>query len=322
MKEIIYLDTDLMNSMLAQLDKGIITSFSFEESNQETETEGQQSGEATKTGVEARLEIGTGLFPGGKARIGGKLGGEGNSSFSTSKQILEGEKDILNKAFHDHSLEILTKKLLEKKLLKDGPDFTEGDLHLGEATYRFFDFELIKNVMDVKHIQNIMLYSPENIIKDVDEAIEILERQKKGKKTFQDTPEKQQAAQEMFDAYQSMLPSINLFRYLESFGTYASKALGNSAVIQAGNKVGLIKKQYLRESSEALSFRADQNRHIKFIVRILRKKDYVSSENNMPILKSDELDAIPNLIFDILLGSFDIVKEGDYLVTPIAIYYE
>ena len=35
MKEIIYLDTEIMNSMLAQLDEGIVNSFSLEQSNQE-----------------------------------------------------------------------------------------------------------------------------------------------------------------------------------------------------------------------------------------------------------------------------------------------
>ena len=63
----------------------------------------------------------------------------------------------------------------------DGPDFKEGDLHLGESTYKFFDFELLKNVIDHKYLLDIMLFTESSPIKDLDEALEIIERKKIGK---------------------------------------------------------------------------------------------------------------------------------------------
>ena len=203
----------------------------------------------------------------------------------------------------------------------DGPDFKEGDLHLGESTYKFFDFELLKNVIDHKYLLDIMLFTESSPIKDLDEALEIIERKRKGKMTPKDQTKIEYA--ELFEMkYESLLPHINLFKTPETFSTYSDKAFGNSSIIKIGNKVGFLKKNYLRDSSVALSFRTDKSRHIKFLVRIIGVKDVVYKEDKMPDLKPENLDQIPNLIFDVLLGSFGVIKENDVLVTPIAIFYE
>ena len=103
MKEIIYLDTEIMNSMIAQLDEGIVNSFTLEEANQESKTEGQQTVRGKNAGLRGSVNASTGLLPGGGLKLDASLGNNGNESTNESRTILEGQKDILNKAFHDHA---------------------------------------------------------------------------------------------------------------------------------------------------------------------------------------------------------------------------
>lgn len=70
MKEFIYLDTDLMNSMLAQLDEGLVNNFSIETSDQETNSNSTQSTSGKNSGLTASIKVGTGLFPGGSLGAG------------------------------------------------------------------------------------------------------------------------------------------------------------------------------------------------------------------------------------------------------------
>lgn len=316
MKEIIYLDTDLMNSILAQLDEGLINSFSLEQSNQESETEGQQSARGKSAGVDAQISADTGFFGGGGVKIGAKLGGNGSESTNESKTILEGQKDILNKAFHDYALDILLNKLIESDSIKDKNLLLEGDLYTGESPYKFYDFELLKNILDVDAISKIMSFNTDE--DDLKEAKRIVKKtnltsKERGKLTW---------ATQLVQEQEERKPTLTLFKQMEIMSGYFSNSLRDLSLIKANNFLAIIKKQHLRESPESLSLRPDNSRSVKYLFRIIGKKDKVFDGIGSEDLPIADFNEIPNMIFDIMLGSFDIIKKGDYLVTPIAIYYE
>lgn len=317
MKEILYLDTDLMNSILAQLDEGLINSFSLEESNQESETEGQQSLRGKSAGIDAQISADTGIFGGGGVKIGTRLGGNGTESTNESKTILEGQKDILNKAFHDYALDILLNKLNDSDSIKDNKNsLLEGDLYKGESPYKFYDFELLKNILDVDSIGKIMSFNTDE--DDLKEAKRIVSKaspnsKERGKLTW---------ATQLVKEHEERKPILTLFKQMELMSGYFSNSLRDLSLIKANNFLAIIKKQHLRESPESLSLRPDNSRSVKYLFRIIGKKDKVFDGLEVEELPIADFNEIPNMIFDIMLGSFDIIKKGDYLVTPIAIYYE
>lgn len=317
MKEIIYLDTDIMNSMLAQLDEGLINSFSLEQSNQESESAEQQSSRGKNAGLNGSIIAGSDLF-GGKLQLGASLGNNGNESTRETHTMLDGQKDVLNKAFHDHALEVLTSKLVENDLLCGDDKLQEGDLYLGESTYRFYDFNLIKKAMDHNIMENILHLSIEDSEISYEQAIKIVNRKNP---TSRDR-EMMDEAQRVIDAHQQSKPVINLFQQMNMFSSFASNLLEDLTVIKTNNNIGLLKKKYLRESVEALSFRTDNRRKVKFLVRVIGKKTKVFNGYNFPDLGESDLDLIPNMMLDIILGSFKIIEKDDLIVTPIAIYYE
>lgn len=319
MKEIIYLDTNIMNSMLAQLDEGLINSFSLEQSDQEMEGEVSQSTRGKKAGLTGGIGVNTGMLPGGSLNFKGSIGNSGNESESYSKTILEGQKDILNKAFHDHALNLLTQKLTDFDLLNETDDLKEGDLHKGESKYKFYDFDLIKKSMDPELMSNIMLHEVNMLDMSISEAKKIVSKSNRNanERGLLET------AREIVETHQEVDKIIKFYETMNNFSQYASNLLENLTVVKADNKIGLLKKEYLRESVESLTFRTDKSRNIKFLVRIIGKKDIVFNGFNQPVMANmNDLDTIPNMMLDIILGSFNIIEEGDLLVTPIAIYYE
>lgn len=307
-----------MNSMLAQLDEGLINSFSLEQSEQEEESEGTQSARGKSAGLTANLKVGTGLLPGGNLGISGSLGNTGDESESYSRTFLEGQKDILNKAFHDYALDLLIEKLHEKSMIVETGDFKEGNLYIGESTYRFYDFNLLKKSMDYSAMKEIMLADAHRLGLTIEHAKTIVNKQKLSAKER----ELIDKARQVTTAYESIMPIIDIIKNLNTLSSFASNLLEDLTVIKTNNQIGLLKKEYLRESVESLTFRTDKSRKVRYLVRIIGKKDVVYDGSNLPLINGDDLDFIPNMMLDIILGSFDIIKKGDLLVTPIAIYYE
>ena len=73
--------------------------------------------------------------------------------------ILEGQKDILNKAFHDHALDILIRKLEDKNMLVDSDNgFKEGDLFFYESNFKFYDFELLSKTLNVEAMKKFTIW--------------------------------------------------------------------------------------------------------------------------------------------------------------------
>jgi ubiquinone biosynthesis protein COQ9 len=319
MKEIIYLNTDIMNSMLAQLEEGLIVNYALEQNTQESESEGQQSVRGKKAGLSGQVRAGTGFLPGGEFRFGASIGNDGSESEHESRTILEGQKDILNKAFHDYALEVLIKALNDNELINDSEkDFKEGDLHLGESTFRFYDFDLLRKTMDYTALEDLMLGQVKNLDISLAEAKKIVSKPNPNAKER----EKMDSALMVTRAYEAAKPIIDIFKQLNSLSTFASNMLEGLTIIKTEDKIGLLKKDYLRESTESLSFRTDTSRRIKYLVRVIGKKEEVYDGFNIPAFKENDLDLIPNLMLDAVLGSFNIIQTGDLLVTPIAIYHE
>lgn len=316
MKEIIYLDTEIINSMLAQLDEGIVSSFVMESSSQETQGEETQSSFGKNAGIGTRIKLSTGFLPGGSATFTGNSGENGIESERISTTMLEGQKDILNKAFHDHALEILINKLEEKELLKNDTEISEGDLTFIESSFRFYDFELLKNSIDTDVMTTTMTFDKSGKSPTLEEAQNILKK-KPAKNTTQYIQ-----AQEVIKINEVIKPAINVMNLLGSLGKYASNMLRNQSIIKANTNIGIIKNKYLRESPEALVFRTDTSRKAKILLRVIGKKNRVYDGTNMMQFKEQDVDKIPNMMLDVILGSFNIIKNGDTLVTPIAIYFE
>ena len=143
MKEIIYLDTESVNSLLAQLDQGVTNEFMIEEGSSISRSSTQTTDLGMDGGVEGGIKLDTGMFPGGSLNFNVRRGDRQNEGEISSVQVTDGQKDLLNKQFHDYSLDILIHKLRKRKLVNDTDEIKEGDIIQSEGRFEFYDFSLI-----------------------------------------------------------------------------------------------------------------------------------------------------------------------------------
>ena len=127
-KEILYLNNSLVNSLLAQHNGGLVSGVSSEESSGKAKTKGNTTGGKISTDVSAEASAGLGkILSRFDANIKGDIGGETSLKSTRETALSEGQKDIINKQFHDYSLNILLDDLAGA--LKDNLNVTEiGDI--------------------------------------------------------------------------------------------------------------------------------------------------------------------------------------------------
>src|SRR5690625_2666018 len=171
-----------MNSLLAQLDQGLIDAFTLEEISQISQGTTSQSELGTKFGANADVEVGAGALPGGGFRLGFNAGGNESESEISSVEIIDGQKDLLNKRFHDHALNILIKRLQAEDIIVHD-DYNEGDLIKVTGDFDFYDFSLINVATNPKLWREIISWhiSKEIRVFTPEEAKRVVEKLSSGR---------------------------------------------------------------------------------------------------------------------------------------------
>lgn len=113
-----------------------------------------------------------------------------------------------------------------------------------------------------------------------------------------------------------------MLKQLHAYSDYLSDILEDHSFIKVGKSAGIIKNSSLRESTTSLTLRSENNRKVKLFGRFSSTKQTVFNGFNTEELASDELYKMPNLFLDVVLGSMQLITEGDNIVSPIAIYFE
>lgn len=323
MKEIIYLDTDIMNSLLAQLDQGLIDNYSIEELASTTESSSATTDSGTDHGFKGGLTFDTGALPGGSMDFSFNKGGKETEGQISSQGFTESQRDLLNKQFHDYSLDILIMKLHDEKLIKED-HIQEGDLIQNEGQFDFYDFSLIKKAANADTWDKMMRWEDIEMENDFTdhEAQKISNKIKKGHSL---TKKENRIKKEALIAHEANIERRKITKVmsmLEDHSSITNKLFKNLTFVKTNNLVGLLKKDFLRESTESLSFRGKNTRKAKFLGRVIGVKDEIINDTNLSDFTPSEINRIPNILLNILLGSFNILEVGDILISPIAVYYE
>lgn len=315
MKEIIYLDTNLVNSMLAQLNEGLVQSYSEELSTQEGNTDTRQDTKKSSGSFTGGVKIDTGLLPGGGLELRANKSSGGDTAEIISTTFLDGQKDILNKAFHDYSLNILIEELEKQKLIKENePKFIEGEIYFIEDNFKVYDFELIKRAADTDIISDFLMISQNNTDMSLEEA-EKISKNNKGSAI-----DKAKATQ-VLNTKKEVDKTVLQYRKPEIFGVIGDNLLKDIEIIKANQIIALAKKDFFRTSSTIFAF-TDTTRKAKILFRVISTKDRIYDANNVGNIASDHIRLLPTVMLDIVLGSLKIVNIDDVMVAPIAIYYE
>ena len=297
MKEIIYLDTKLVNSIIAQNDQGLVLKRAFDKG--ETNSNSEETTQATSLNTSGGVTVGANF---------NVNRGESN----TDKQSLvysETNKELIEVATHDYALDILL-EILKDKIVNDCAD--DGQFIQQNDRVTFYDFKKLYESMDTGKLKLLM--------PDIFQPIEKIEKElskisKSNKIKFED---KIAELQKQLD---NSLPEI--FKKLNTFSDYMVGLYDGAILAKINNTLSICEPENIRLKPSLLSIMNLSNRKDTILGIVVAKESGNSSIDNLQTDSANEvISNVANSFMEIVITSFDIASKGDYYVRPIAIYFE
>lgn len=304
MKEIIYLDTSFLNSFIAQTNNGLPTNHVRELLEQETntsidatqrESSHEASGKASTGSISIPAVFST---PSGELNYKYNIKSKIDSSVSLSQ--LDAGKEIISKQLHDNALLDFESYLEENHRYCTNLNFEAKQLgEFIKITHPFdiFDINYIRNLYKVDLLTELMTLNqiPPAHVKD----------KSKWKPRLEPGVE---MGMKGFDL---------LFRYL-------SNIIPSSLCIKQGKFFSPLKEEYIRGNNSDIIFKYGTQSSLKITVigkttRIFDQFDIDMFSENGDLSKAS---IAINVFFQEVLDQIRLIKKGDIIVSPIAIYFE
>lgn len=323
MKEIIYLDKNIIHSFLAQIEDGLRTSIN-RESSEEIKS-GAESEEGYKRGNSFEGIFNTGKFsipaifetPSGNMKI--RIQPGAFESEKTSIYQTEFGKEIITRQLHDNALTKFEKYMISNNLLNQQTEmFKIGDYIKIKGQFNVFDFKIMSEIFgmldnlyacdidqSVQTLDNILgkLNSKtKHLARNQDKAI-----QTKGK--IQNKKEKLEnefkQEKETLDSTKKLLSSIEIL-------------LGDKIFMTLDKFILILSEEFMREKAKDLMLKYDNGKSIE-IVAIGKITRRINKSSNMSFKTLHSLTANA---FEFFLQSTNLAKKDDFIVSPIAVYFE
>jgi hypothetical protein len=294
MKDYIYVDTDLATSYFAQMNQGAITKTLFNNENSELHTTngGEQSKKNTKAGVTSGVTI---AHDHEKTEI---------DTFSNA--ILKNNTETVENVLHDYLIDILLNSISSKSI----DEAEDGDFIIHKGKVKIYDFETSKETVTSDFMRAIHALSDNS----KDELNELNRLENKSRKTKISVNEEQKIAKIKGDL------GISGIELAEGSFKVLDRLFPETILIKVGNTVSLCDKTKFRLPRNHLSPLNSSTREITVFGRTLSKVSQADTE--IPTSSLEILSKASILFPEIITSNFEIKKDGDYNIRPIAIYFE
>ncbi|MDD4680435.1 MAG: hypothetical protein PHP79_06055 [Clostridia bacterium] len=293
MRRFIYLDTEVINSYLAQIQNGLI---------KQKEKEYQQIS-TTEKGAQNTLST--------QGTVGGKIlgiGAEGSANYeykkSKNNENSELVRDIETKIIHDNSFDQLITYLKENDILKEKSSFV-GDFVELKDNFFVLDLDYYSSLFSEWALLNYLKkQSADEIRRKIDEEMQPFSRyklraqQKDVNKIIKESVQKSDASYDDVKNILDMLKAIVPYRQ----------------AICAGEYMVVLDEKYLRDNAKMTAFKYGSK--IKIVGYITNLVEVASS-----IPETSIFSTLQNSINSIMLSFFADAKKI-VVVHPIAIFYE
>ena len=311
MKDYIYLDEDLLNSNLAQLQRGLPTHSQVEDSTGTNKFSNSSSSNAK--GIDNFFGFGPQLL---------KQNGEIDGFEMTSSQ-----KEVLNSVFHDYAVDLLLESIPEyERFITDAQDAEEGDFVYIKDKFLIYDFNHLSKVLDINEIKPCMGAdtSAGKNIKDLSKELQKIQSKVKNPTNEQkaEIENMKTIINGLKAAEESNKKGIENIELIKKFADYSNNLFSQTTLIRVNSGLVYAKKDCFRNSIEQISMLTDSKRNITIFGTVSAIKEKTHQNDSMASLKTEDIYAIPSIINDLMLSSFNILKEKDRLIKPIAIFFE
>lgn len=296
MKDFIYFDQNAINSFLAQNGAGYIQTVANSNEKKKANTTTHEDEADFTMAIKAILNAGTSI----------------KSTDMASEALSKTQSDLINKAIGDYSLDLV---------LSQNPDWNENISQSQNGEYfkitssscKFIDFNLVGEITDPKRMADfINSSSPE-----YEEYKKMMK--KKGTKGQKLTSEELLRLKTL--EKEIALPS--LWNQLSQYGKFGSLLFPNSLIFKINGGLAFIDSENLRLNTSQLYMLNSSERNMVVVGQVSQIQKHVHSDGQMENdLALSDYGKVPVIMSEIILGSSELLNEGDRIFRPFAIYFE
>lgn len=295
MKDIIYVNQTLINSLLAQKDEGLAIGSKYSDQNSEAVTKVEKEGINTNAGFSSII----------KATV------EGNSENSTSNQLTKSASKYLDTVLDDYSLNLLIEKL-NSETKTNISQSVEGDFVSITDNFSVIDMSILKNMTDDNSIVELTKLADENYVE-----YEKLKKIPKKSRT--------QKITNKMNTLKNSLPNLSeidrLYKMVNLYAKLYNGALPNTTLFSSDDSIVLANIDNLRITPAELTAISKAQRKLKVFGIVSSIKGDLET-NATPDGDNIDFSIMSTFFMDVVLGSFNILKKGDRIIKPIAVFYE
>lgn len=324
MKDFIYLDTDLANSYLAQIDEGILMKMI---KGIESSDSHQENGGETLSN-EGSLSVGVPTLASGNGK-------HSKTEYDTFSQVsTKTASNLAETALSDYAIDLLINKIDDRELKNNLLESDEGDFILVDVPFKVYDFEFMNNCIDLDLLKALEVESDnekkmhkiEDEIKEYKDKLKLLNKPKSKNKL---SPEQistlsaikiEMATAE--DQLKEAKKSNDIFELLSKLTKFGDSLFPNAVLVSSDNYLAYCTREKFRVSQAQLSAISETKRNIKIFATVSTIKDNVNKTGEVNNIPDMDLNMVPTLFSDVILGQFNLLSKGDRLLRPISIYFD
>lgn len=292
MRRFIYLDTDTLNSYLAQIFDGLIQTEETEKSS------GKKREKQNKFGSSLSGQIAFKLF-------GKGVDATAAATYEHLKTVADDEmvRDVQTKIMHDNAFNEFAKYLSENDLIK-GTEI--GDFVTIEDNFYIFDIAFYQRLFNENgFVSGLKEIQKSTIQKEAEQKVQELNREQQRDKNFQ------KQVKEMVEA--ATAKNEEEFLAAEKLINMIASIIPYPQVMCISNYVVVLNEQFLRDDLSAAAFKYGGK--IKVVGYITNK---VIERVNSPVSAFAGIGNTINALVKIFFENADEM----YIVHPVAIYYD
>ncbi|CAI3330762.1 hypothetical protein CIRMBP1270_01665 [Enterococcus cecorum] len=309
MKEYIYFDEDLINSTLAQLDKGLIKNIS--EGDEQTNSQSESNSKDSNFGLDGIFGVGVQLT-------------QQISKFNSTEYSAT-QNRMLEYALNDYSVDLIISKIAQtEKFVDDVTQAEEGKIIVFSGEFSIYDFDLIKQITD-ESIVSLLVddnYNEKDVKKLESQINQAKNRVKKQPQLAKDIRIFEERLSEIKSTIDSNKKAKTGYNLINKVSKVADSILGGSIFIKSDNSLSLCKRECFRLSQGQLALLTESKRKINILAIVTAIKDEIHPEGITGDFEPNNMNSIPSLLTDIFLSNFNMISKGDRILTPMAIFFE
>ena len=296
MKQFIYLDTDLINSIIAQEEKGLVLEFANEDQTVNGKTKrrlGFIKGEAKAEG---------GLFS--FAKVSAALSGGGDYETSSSRQIFL--KEIATKILHDAAFDEAYKSIKKTHNLDSNEKPTLGEFREIKKSFSIIDFVYLEKLFSENKLLNFFKKQDKERIEaeaktEVDETLTRDQRRHNKSSIEQEIKNRVDANNQQYDG---IVETLQALKAVIPF---------NRMLISEDAFLVPLEDKYFRDNADVIGFK-----HSGKLTCIGYATNILGDEDEKP---NDIFTVFQNAMNEVLRSLLPTVDSKIYILHPLAVYY-